>query len=604
MFSRIVRALMHQPIAVFAVCLAVGGSAIAATTLPKDSVTSKQIKNKQVKKKDLANLAVTAAKLGLGAVNSTKVKDGTLLAIDFAPGVLLSGVGPTGPRGADGQRGPTGERGPTGNAGSAGAAGAAGTAGSPGPSGPSGPTGPTGLTGPAGSPDTAAEVLTKIKTVDGTGSGLDADLLDGAELASLQNRVTGACAANTFMQTVAAGGGVTCGSLVGPFAVTGSNGTEIGSITQTGAGRALLASINNNSSTSPAARVSSNGIGPGLEVSLSNASNGARAIDVLHSGVGPGVFSTSAGGTALWGITQSISAAGVLGDNASGEAVVGRQGTVCEMGTNTCAGIGSVVGRQDGERGYGVRGFYTDADPLGIGVLGQTGISGGQGVAVRGENVNTSNPANAIEGTTRGAGAGIFGTETSTDAAALAGRFDGNVTINGNLTVTGTKTGLFIDDPRAPAERTIGQTPLDTDELSVFYSGNVTTGDDGRATVRLPEYAQAIASDWRYTLTPIGRFGQAIVEREVEDGVFVVRTEHPSTKVSWSVVGTRIDPYADAHPFVAVLPKAGPLEGLFLHPAEINEPPRLGVVGANARPAIGMPDRELASSSKLQTTRP
>jgi hypothetical protein len=48
--------------------------------------------------------------------------------------------------------------------------------------GPTGATGATGATGPAGadgSPDTAAQVLTKLLTVDGTGSGLDADLLDG-----------------------------------------------------------------------------------------------------------------------------------------------------------------------------------------------------------------------------------------------------------------------------------------------------------------------------------------------------------------------------------------------------------------------------------------
>lgn len=40
------------------------------------------------------------------------------------------------------------------------------------------------LQGPAGSPDTAADVLTKIKTVDGSGSGLDADTLDGSHASS------------------------------------------------------------------------------------------------------------------------------------------------------------------------------------------------------------------------------------------------------------------------------------------------------------------------------------------------------------------------------------------------------------------------------------
>src|SRR5262245_20607766 len=39
----------------------------------------------------------------------------------------------------------------------------------------------TDLTGPQGSPDTAAQVLAKLVTVDGSGSNLDADLLDGQQ---------------------------------------------------------------------------------------------------------------------------------------------------------------------------------------------------------------------------------------------------------------------------------------------------------------------------------------------------------------------------------------------------------------------------------------
>jgi hypothetical protein len=66
-----------------------------------------------------------------------------------------------------------------GAAGPKGADGANGTNGTTGPAGETGQTGAAGQTGPAGSADTAGDVLTKIKTVDGAGSGLDADLLDG-----------------------------------------------------------------------------------------------------------------------------------------------------------------------------------------------------------------------------------------------------------------------------------------------------------------------------------------------------------------------------------------------------------------------------------------
>jgi hypothetical protein len=110
--------------------------------------------------------------------------------------------GATGTNGSAGLNGAKGENGPAGAAGSNGAAGAAGANGAIGPTGPAGadgtngtagtigatgPTGPEGKigpTGPAGSPDTANQILTKLATVDGAGSSLDADLLDGFDGAS------------------------------------------------------------------------------------------------------------------------------------------------------------------------------------------------------------------------------------------------------------------------------------------------------------------------------------------------------------------------------------------------------------------------------------
>jgi hypothetical protein len=44
-----------------------------------------------------------------------------------------------------------------------------------------GPQGAPGEPGEDGSPDTPAQVLSKVRTVDGAGSGLDADLLDGQQ---------------------------------------------------------------------------------------------------------------------------------------------------------------------------------------------------------------------------------------------------------------------------------------------------------------------------------------------------------------------------------------------------------------------------------------
>lgn len=96
------------------------------------------------------------------------------------PTQLIPGPpGPPGPRGADGVPGPEGPQGIQGSPGLTGPPGPPGPTGATGTTGAQGPVGPMGPPGADGSPDTAAQVLAKLVTVDGAGSGLDADLLDG-----------------------------------------------------------------------------------------------------------------------------------------------------------------------------------------------------------------------------------------------------------------------------------------------------------------------------------------------------------------------------------------------------------------------------------------
>lgn len=74
---------------------------------------------------------------------------------------------PTSPTGAAGPAGPQGPAGATGATGPAGTQGVQGIQGTP------------GDPGPPGSADTPLQILSKLSTVDGSGSGLDASLLDG-----------------------------------------------------------------------------------------------------------------------------------------------------------------------------------------------------------------------------------------------------------------------------------------------------------------------------------------------------------------------------------------------------------------------------------------
>ncbi len=480
-------------------------------------------------------------------------------------------------RGVPGRPGRPGRAGPQGPAGPRGADGAAGPRGA---DGAPGPQGPAGDRGPAGSADTPAEVLAKLLTVDGRGSGLDADLLDGLDGAAYQQRVTGTCSGNSWMQAIDDAGAATCGGVTAPLRLDQSDAAG---------GDALDLSISNAASTSTVHTIRQAGIGNGLDVSLSNSGSGGRAISVDNQGVGPGVFANTVGGNSIWGVTGSISSAAVIGDSSSGEAVVARQnGAICERNIGRCNGIGAVVGRHDGTGGYGVRGFVTDPNGA-IGVIGQAGISGGTGVGVRAENVNAANNDNALEAVTNGNGSAIFAQGRTTAAT-----FNGAVQINGDLTVTGTKSGFHIDDPRAPTTRTLTHTPVESNTMTVVYTGNVRTGRDGRAVVKLPTYAIALAGEWRYQLTPVGRFGQAIVAQEVgTGGRFTIRTEHPNTKVSWSVTGVRKDPQAKQDAIHVVQRKVGVETGRYIDPSLYGRPASDGAPPVDPE---GTGRRNLASS--------
>ena len=104
-FGRHVR---QQFVGYLALFIALGGVSYAAITLPINSVGSKQIKRGAVKNSDLGKSAVTTG----------KVKNGSLLSIDFKPGQLVAGA-----PGATGAPGPKGDRGTNGTNGSPGVSG-------------------------------------------------------------------------------------------------------------------------------------------------------------------------------------------------------------------------------------------------------------------------------------------------------------------------------------------------------------------------------------------------------------------------------------------------------------------------------------------------
>jgi hypothetical protein len=114
--------------------------------------------------RDAAQRLITGKQVKDGSLTTKDIKNASLLSKDFKTGQL--------PRGAQGAQGPTGPVGPTGPGGAAGVKG---------DTGDNGLDGQDGQDGQDGSPDSGEDILAKLAGVDGAGSGLDADTLDGMD---------------------------------------------------------------------------------------------------------------------------------------------------------------------------------------------------------------------------------------------------------------------------------------------------------------------------------------------------------------------------------------------------------------------------------------
>jgi trimeric autotransporter adhesin len=338
--------------------------------------------------------------------------------------------------------------------------------------------------------------------------------------------------------------------------------------------------------------------------------------DTTATGAGIGVTgtTTSPNGGGVYGFITSSSSdsVGVVGDNFSTTGSgYGVYGSSASSSGYAVAGINyDTTG--SGEGGIGVDGVTTS--PNGVGVYGYasatTGVSYGvygnatTGPGVYGESTgdsgivgySTSTQANGVSGVsgaTSGYANGIYG---STDSpAGVAGFFDnigggyilvgivngnpehmfhvdgagdgyfaGDVQIDGTLSKGG---GSFkIDHPLDPANKYLYHSFVESPDMMNIYNGNTTTDGGGLATVQLPEWFEALNRDFRYQLTVMGQFAQAIVADKVANHQFRIKTDKPNVEVSWQVTGIRQDAFANAHRIQVEVDKAPEDRGHYLHP--------------------------------------
>jgi len=316
-------------------------------------------------------------------------------------------------------------------------------------------------------------------------------------------------------------------------------------------------------------------LGVALPLTLNGSGDFAIIQAINTSDGGNGVFATAGDSNTSFG------GSGIVGHGGNSTVNTGGLGVLAFGGFGTIGGDGV----------FGEGGFGSTNGNGGNGVSAKGGNSlagGGDGVSAKGGTGSGAGNRGG-NGITASAGHGVNG---ATDG--LAGKFNGDVQVTGNLSKGG---GSFkIDHPLDPENKYLYHSFVESPDMKNIYDGTVTTDQNGDATITLPDYFGALNRDFRYQLTVIGTFAQAIVSGEIENNQFRIRTSAPGVKVSWQVTGIRQDAYANRHRIPVEELKSDLERGSYLHPDVFNLPEEKNVLFVQ-RPLLMKHERVLREAA-------
>ena len=264
--------------------------------------------------------------------------------------------------------------------------------------------------------------------------------------------------------------------------------------------------------------------------------------------VGTGVQGQANGdnGTGVWGI--SVNGYGVFGTSTSG---FGVSGTSTD-GFGVAGSSGSSIGVK-GDSGSGT-GVYGNCN----GGYGVTGAGGNVGVYAHNSTVAAGNDAYLASQCCAGDFYGLVYLHNDC-------HIQGNLQVDGTLNKPG---GMFqIDHPLNPARKYLSHSFVESPDMKNIYDGTLTLDANGEAFVELPNWFEALNSDFRYQLTPIGAPGPNLyIAEEIINNRFKIAGGTPFMKVSWLVTGIRHDAWAKAHRIPVEEDKPASEQGYYLHP--------------------------------------
>jgi hypothetical protein len=317
------------------------------------------------------------------------------------------------------------------------------------------------------------------------------------------------------------------------------------------------------------------GSGFALRVSPPDAATGSGlagtpALQSVGSSADPnGLAVGGIGVTAFGGTGGSANVSGNGGDAIDAFAGLGQGGNG-GIGISASGGSSNAANGGDGvvANGGGSALFYGGDGVFATGGPGGTGnnfssTSGNGVVGVGGPGGFQEADGSGAIFTGGSASFGGFGIEVfaGSDSAAF---FSGDIIVTGAISA-GTKD-FKIDHPLDPANKYLIHASVESSEMINIYTGNVSTDGQGEAQIQLPDWFEAVNSDFRYQLTVIGQFAQAIVSSKVANHRFAIKTDRPNVEVSWQITGVRQDAFAKAHPLVVEQEKNQRERGFYLHP--------------------------------------
>lgn len=245
--------------------------------------------------------------------------------------------------------------------------------------------------------------------------------------------------------------------------------------------------------------------------------------------------------------------------NSSGNIVIGTSFPTSRLHVEN-AGV-AIYGRSTGN--YGLYGYSSGH----IGIYGYSNSTGSAGIFGQSAYIGVEGITNASS--TDANRQGIRG-DNHGSATGWAGYFFGKVGVSGSLTKG---AGAFkIDHPLDPENKYLYHSFVESPDMKNIYDGLVITDEQGIADVLMPDWFSALNKDFRYQLTIIGQFANAIISQKMQNNTFQIKTDKPNVEVSWQVTGIRKDPYAEK--FRIPLEEAKPKNeiGFYLHPDAYGKP--------------------------------